>query len=257
MPVIGTTDATGGGWVTASGNNNGGVARGVSHDHVQDAGSRVFSSGMPLNSDPDGIVGPIGSKIVSNDGTGAATTDRHGVDKAVSGGTLAFTPATTGTRSEEFIIRGVTTKIGGQTSSDVRALNAGSSTSASLGITRASIPSNYTEGVAAGSSGVRLGVIASQSGTFSNDGNTYDVMAVPSTDITPNFAHHNAADYHTVNATATFVNPADGTDAVKSEIFPSRSVPGELTYHFGAAGGPTTDEYKAKDAFEAADDTSS
>ena len=236
MPVIGTTDATGGGWVTASGNNNGGVARGLSHVFQQD-GAGVLSSGLPLNNDPDGIVGPIGSKIVANDGTGAATTDRHGVAKAVSGGTLAFTPATTGTRSEEWVVMGVSTKIGG--------------------VANTQLTSSRTHNDGLVKQGVSEQIIASQSGTFSNDGNTYDVMAVPSTDITPNFAHHNAADYHTVNATATFVNPADGSAAVASEIHPSRSVPGELTYHFGAAGGPTTDEYKAKDAFEAADDTSS
>ena len=236
MPVIGTTDATGGGWVTASGNNNGGVARGISHVFQQD-GAGVLSSGLPLNSDPDGIVGPIGSKIVANDGTGAATTDRHGVGKAVSGGTLAFTPATTGTRSEEWVVMGVSTKIGG--------------------VANSQLTSSRTHNDGLVKQGVSEQLIASQSGTFSNDGNTYDVMAVPSTDITPNFAHHNASDYHTVNATATFVNPADGTVAVGSEIHPSRSVPGELTYHFGHASGPITDEYKAKDAFEAADDTSS
>ena len=236
MPVIGTTDATGGGWVTASGNNNGGVARGISHVFQQD-GAGVLSSGLPLNSDPDGIVGPIGSKIVANDGTGAATTDRHGVGKAVSGGTLAFTPATTGTRSEEWVVMGVSTKIGG--------------------VANSQLTSSRTHNDGLVKQGVSEQLIASQSGTFSNDGNTYDVMAVPSTDITPNFAHHNASDYHTVNATATFVNPADGSAAVASEIFPSRAVPGELTYHFGAAGGPTTDEYKAKDAFEDATDTSS
>lgn len=236
MPVIGTTDATGGGWVVASGNNNGGVARGLSHVFQQD-GAGVLSSGLPLNNDPDGIVGPIGSKIVSNDGTGAATTDRVGVGKAVSGGTLAFTPATTGTRSEEWVVMGVSTKIGG--------------------VANSQLTSSRTHNDGLVKQGVSEQLIASQSGTFSNDGNTYDVMAVPSTDITPNFAHHNAADYHTVNATATFVNPADGTVAVASEIHPSRSVPGELTYHFGSASGPTTDEYKAKDAFEAADDTSS
>ena len=236
MPVIGTTDATGGGWVVASGNNNGGVARGLSHVFQQD-GAGVLSSGLPLNNDPDGIVGPIGSKIVSNDGTGAATTDRVGVGKAVSGGPLAFTPATTGTRSEEWVVMGVSTKIGG--------------------VANSQLTSSRTHNDGLVKQGVSEQLIASQSGTFSNDGNTYDVMAVPSTDITPNFAHHNAADYHTVNATATFVNPADGTVAVASEIHPSRSVPGELTYHFGSASGPTTDEYKAKDAFEAADDTSS
>ena len=233
MPVIGTTDATGGGWVTASGNNNGGVARGISHDHVQDAGSRVFSSGMPLNNDPDGIVGPI----VSNDGTGASTTDRHGVDKAVSGGTLAFTPATTGTRSEEFIMMGVSTMVGG--------------------VANSQLTSSRTHNDGLIKQGVSDQIIASQSGTFSHPSATFDMMAIPSTQITPGFANADIDVTDSAAVTMTFVNPADGTVAVASEIHPSRSVPGELTYHFGSASGPTTDEYKAKDAFEAADDTSS
>ena len=113
MPVIGTKDGSGGGWVTASGNNNGGVALGINHDHVQDAGSRNMSSGVPIVDFADDFGGTIGSKIVSNTGTGAATTDRVGVEKAVSAGTLAFTPTTTGTRSEEFVMMGVSTKLGG------------------------------------------------------------------------------------------------------------------------------------------------
>ena len=32
----------------------------------------------------------VGAKVVANDGTGAATTDRVGVAKALSGGTLAY-----------------------------------------------------------------------------------------------------------------------------------------------------------------------
>ena len=50
---------------------------------------------------------------------------------------------------------------------------------------------------------------------------------------------------------STFVNPDDGTAAVKTEIKPTRGVSGELTYHFGGVAKPTTDDYKAKDAFEA------
>ena len=83
------------------------------------------------------------------------------------------------------------------------------------------------------------------------------MMAIPSTQITPGFANADIDVTDSAAVTMTFVNPADGTVAVASEIHPSRSVPGELTYHFGHASGPITDEYKAKDAFEAADDTSS
>ena len=37
---------------------------------------------------------------------------------------------------------------------------------------------------------------------------------------------------------------------LKAEIAPSKAVPGELTYFFGALGDPTTDEYKSQEAFE-------
>lgn len=82
--------------------------------------------------------------------------------------------------------------------------------------------------------------------------NSFNVLARPSTDMVPG---------RTRGATAgdqsTFVNPADGTDAVTTEIKPTRSVPGELTYHFGGLGKATTDEYKSKESFEDATDTSS
>ena len=80
----------------------------------------------------------------------------------------------------------------------------------------------------------------------------FDVMARPSTEIVPGRTKGSNAG----NAT-TMVNPADGSAAVANEIFPTRAVPGELTYHFGGLGKPTTDEYNAKDAYEDETDTSS
>lgn len=50
---------------------------------------------------------------------------------------------------------------------------------------------------------------------------------------------------------SVFVNPEDGTPAIATEIAPSQSVPGELTYFFGALAEPTTDDYKAKNVREA------
>ena len=47
------------------------------------------------------------------------------------------------------------------------------------------------------------------------------------------------------------------TAATDNAATPTRAIPGELTYHFGGLGKATTDEYKARDAFEPADDTSS
>ena len=49
---------------------------------------------------------------------------------------------------------------------------------------------------------------------------------------------------------STFVDPATGGATSESAILPTRAVPGELTYHFGAVNAPTTDEYKAIDSHE-------
>lgn len=226
MPVIGTTDGTGGGYtLSASGNVQGGTV--INAGNI-DTTIGPIKNDLALTTIADNVGETvIGSKIVTNDGTGAVTTDRVGVEKALSAGTLAFTPDKDGTRSEIFIIRGVTTKL-----SNV-ALSAESNR----------LVGNHNDGTV---KDWIYGNIASNSGTFSNPNNTYDVLAAPSTDITPNFTH--ASDG--VDGSFTFVNPADGSVAVTTEIFPTRAVPGELTYHHGAAGGPTTDEYKSKEAFE-------
>lgn len=73
----------------------------------------------------------------------------------------------------------------------------------------------------------------------------FNVFAAPSADMVPGRTRMANA-----GASFSFVNPADGTDAVASEIAPSQAVPGELTYHFGALAVATTDEYKAKNVAE-------
>ena len=73
----------------------------------------------------------------------------------------------------------------------------------------------------------------------------FDMLARPSTEIVPGRTKGTGAG----NSNA-FQNTTDTTVAVTTEIAPSRAVPGELTYHFGGLGAPTTDEYKAKDSNE-------
>ncbi len=170
-----------------------------------------------------------GSKVLANDGTGAATTDPHGVQKVKSGGTggLAYSPA----RGERnFIIRAAGSEGAGKINND-----------ASTFLT--------SPGAENGHVGVRgvspiHGVIATRLLGSASDV-AYDVLAVPSTQRVPGRTKGTGAG----NA-STFVNPADGTAAVSTEIFPTRAVPGELTYHFGGLGKATTDEYKAKDSNE-------
>jgi len=226
MPIIGTTDGTGGGYtLAASGNVQGGTV--VNAGNI-DTGVGVIKNDLALVTIADNVGETVtGSKVVANDGTGAVTTDRAGVQKAMSAGTLAFTPDKDGTRSETFIIRGVTTKLS----------NVALSSESNF------LVGDHNDGTV---KDWIYGNITSNSGTFSNPNNTYNVLAVPSTDITPNFTHASEG----VAGSFTFVNPADGTDAVATEIFPSRAVPGELTYHHGAASGPTTDEYKSKESAE-------
>jgi len=213
-------------WATGSGVNNGGVALGVNHDSVQDAGSRNMSSGVPMVVIADKFDDVTGSKVVANDGTGAATTDRHGVAKALSGGTLAFTPTTTGTRSEEWVIRGVTTKLSG----------AAMKTEAGPALNGDFNNGTVKDGIHGVIGSVTLGSGVSRE---------VNKLARPSTNINPSRTIGGNA-----GAAFTFVNPADASDALASEIFPTRAVPGELTYHFGGLGKPTTDEYKAKDSNE-------
>jgi len=170
-----------------------------------------------------------GSKVLANDGTGAATTDPHGVQKVKSGGTggLAYSPA----RGERnFIIRAAGSEGAGKINNDASTF----------------LTSPGAENAHVGVRGVSPihGVIATRLLGSASDV-AYDVLAVPSTQRVPGRTKGTGAG----NA-STFVNPADGTAAVSTEIFPTRAVPGELTYHFGGLAAPTTDEYKAKDSNE-------
>ena len=230
MPVRSTTGTANDfpvGKVSASGNNDGGTAIGIGN---VDATVGPIKNDLAIATIADDFGAAIGSKVVANAGTGGSTTDRVGVAKAVSGGTLAFQPATTGTRSEEWVIMGVSTKIGG--------------------VANSQLTSSRTHNNGLIKQGVSDQIIASQSGTFSHPSATFDMLAVPSTQITPGFTNADIDVTDSASVTMTLVNPADGAAAVAAEIYPSRTLPGELTYHFGSGGKPTTDSYKAKNTFE-------
>ena len=225
MPVRSTTGSDGdyaAGKSAASGVQNGGT--------VINAGSNaagIMTRNLTLTEIADNFGGVIGSKVLENDGTGSQYSDRAGVAKAVSGGTLAYNAP-----ADEWVIRGVSATIGG-VSNDV-------------------LLSKGTKGVGhmdyASSGTLNGGVVANRKiGTTP----TIDLLAAPASGLNSFFTK--GAGAGNVN---TFINPADGTAAVSSEIFPTRAVPGELTYNFGAAN-PTTDEYKAKDSYEDESDTSS
>lgn len=163
-----------------------------------------------------------GSKVVVNDGTGASTTDRAGVAKGVSGGTIAYNAGAT-----EWIMRGgnVATTIGGVANTVL--VSAGADVAGAFTATRDGINQiNSTRSL--GSSG------------------TFDLNATPSTEITPGFTKGVGA-----GLSQPFVRVGDGSTASADQAAaPTRTVPGELTFRFGGPN-PSGAAYKAKNAFEA------
>lgn len=218
-------NTTGGAYVAASEVINGGT---------------VIKGGTPAGDSPiqnvkseadlaDDLGTSHGSKVVANDGTGANTTDRAGVDKAVSGGTLAYQAGAT-----EWVVQGgnVTRTLGGVANT--------------LLVGGARDYSGDLNDDATEVARTKIGDV--QFGTYSTRG--YDMLAMPSTNINPNRSGSGTDGKGASAGSAfTFVNPADGTPAVAAEIAPSRAVPGELVYRDGSAE-PVQDDYKASDSAE-------
>ena len=182
-----------------------------------------ITNSVTLISMADDFGTSIGSKVIANDGTGAATTDRVGVAKVIAGssGTLAYDSTAT-----QWIMRG-----GGVTT-----------TLSNIAYTDFATPGADYNGVVKDS--VHELVTTRRLGT---EGGTFDMYAVPSTQITPNFTKgSNAGDVQ------NYVAPSGtgGHTAVDNAATTSRAIPGELTYHYGGLAAPTTDEYKAKNVYE-------
>lgn len=74
---------------------------------------------------------------------------------------------------------------------------------------------------------------------------TFNVLAAPSSDMVPGRTKGTGA-----GSDSNFVQMDGATAASDDAASPTRSVPGELTYHFGGLAAPTTDEYKARDSYE-------
>lgn len=219
MALTGTKVVKDGWTLAASGNVQGGVV--IAGGNI-DSVDGPIKNNLSLDEIADGFGQKTGSLVVAKSGTGASTTDRAGVAKAVSGGTLAYQAGST-----EWIMRGVSTTLGG-VSNDV-------------------LLSKGTKGVLwmdyATSGNLHATIADRKLGSVSDA--AFDVLVEPNGEIVPGRTKGTGAG--NINK---YVNPDDGTDAVYSEIFPTRSVPGELTYHFGAGSGPKNDDYKAKDTYE-------
>lgn len=216
MPTQGTTtNATVAlGWVTSSGVSDGGS--------VFHAGN--VASDSPV-SNPVTIIATvddlrdIGSTVVAKDGTLGSTTDSAGITEPLSAGTLGYTSTAT-----QWVMRGgrVTTTL-----SNVAFAGFNTPGADYNGVVRDNIHELTTTR--------RLGT-----------GATFDFLAPPSTEITPNFTKGAGA-----GDVQYYVAPTGAGDVPTEDqaSTPTRAVPGELTYRDGSAE-PFTDEYKAKDSGE-------
>lgn len=206
----------------------------------QDGGSArhigaVESDGPLANNVALGDTGEdYGSKMVTNTG-GSSSSDPAGVEAAKSGGTagFAYTPA----RGERnFLIRGVSSKDGGGGLINKDASNL--------------LASPGSEVQLRGVADTHTGVITQKLGEYAD--RSFDVLAksVEATKrINPGLSRGSNA-----GADSTYWDPkpdagGSATDATKTLVADSRSVPGELTYMFGGPD-PQTDDYKAINARE-------
>ena len=171
-----------------------------------------------------------GSKVVAQSGSAG---DKAGVQAANSGGSggLAYQPsALAGDRN--FIIRGA------GTNGDTNEINNdASSVLATAGSEYDGVGTRQVNPIAKVVDSRRIGAYSDAA---------FNVLAVPSTAIVPGRTKGTGA-----GNDSNYVQAGDGSTAATDEAAsPSRSVPGELTYHFGGLGKATTDEYKARDANE-------
>lgn len=147
-------------------------------------------------------------------------TDPHGVIKAKSAGTFAYTPAP----GTNYIVRAA-----GDNASKIN-------NSASTLLT---VPGGVT------SKSINVLTKTTQVGTYAT--REFNVLAVPSSGNFPGLTRGTGA-----GTPVLYVQADDGTTTsnVDDAARPTRSVPGELTYHFGGLNKPTNADYKARNSYE-------
>lgn len=168
-----------------------------------------------------------GSKVVANNGAGGEYTDPQGVTTAKSAGTggLAYFPdALAGERN--FIV-----KAAGDSASKIN----------NDAVTLLNVPGAEYDGV--GRDTIHKMVKTRKLGSYATA--SFNVLATPSSGVVPGRTKGSGAGNN-----ANFVQIDGSTAATDDAATPTRSVPGELTYHFGGLGKPTSSDYKAKDAYE-------
>ena len=159
-----------------------------------------------------------GSKVIADTNGGASNADPHGVTKALSSGSLAYTPA----KGSNFLLR-----LAGDTNAGK--VNGSSSTVLSVGGNKTPVSIHKLNSTR------KLGAYSST---------VFNVLAVPNGDVVPGRTKGANAGNQ-----ANYVQMDGSTAATDDAASPSRSVPGELTYMFGGKS-PKSDDYKARNSYE-------
>jgi hypothetical protein len=212
--VTGTGSTVNDGGTVVNGGNIGG-----------DGDTAKFTKNLALT-DVNGTGARTGSVIVAKSG-GSATapattleTNPDGIQTALSAGTLAYFPSSD---DRNFIVRGAGSTAAGK-------INNSATNGARLTMPAGDVNDHGR---------IPVSIIS----TMSHGVRDIEVTALPNKDRHPEMTRTGGG------APSAFRNPADDTAAVRSEIDPSRAVPGELTYMFGGKN-PKSDDYKSKEAAE-------
>lgn len=161
-----------------------------------------------------------GTKVVQNTPSAPLSyTDPHGITKAKSAGTFAYTPPA----GSEFLL---------MAAGDTNAGKINGSASTLL-----TIPGGATEAV------INKNLKTTQVGTYATK--EFNILAVPSSGNFPGLTRGTGA-----GTAVTYVSTSGDYPAVDDAASTSRAVPGELTYRFGAALPTRNVAYKAKDSNE-------
>ena len=213
---------------TGAGNEAVGNAEKVNGGTIINGGSNaagIMTKNLSLADIADDFGESFGSKVISNHGNGATTTDRAGVINAIGGsGTDGTTQMGFNANATQWVVQGgnVSTTLGGVANT---ALISAAADSNGANATRDNVTSNNNR--------KRIGAT------------DIDVYAKPSTTINGFVTRTGAGNDQNM------VAPSGAGDvaAVDAVANATRAVPGELTYMFGGKN-PKQDEYKSKEAPE-------
>lgn len=200
---------------------------------VNDGGTIVNAGNVSSDSKITKVIGvnelnagsDYGSKVLAKNGTSNDYSGITTANSSTSGGLAYFPKAQEGQRN--FLLRA-----GGDSCSKINNTN-----SSLLTVTGSEFGIRTVNEVHATVRSRRIG-------SYSNT--AFNVLARPSTSLVPGRTKGSGA-----GSSSNFVKVDDGaTAATDDAATPTRSVPGELTYHFGGLGRPTTADYKARDSYE-------